>query len=171
LGIARTNKEKEFEVNRLHQYTIVRKFGIDSGHRVVGHEGKCASCHGHRYLFEIHAQPEEGLDEIGRVIDFSQIKEIVGVWLDSQWDHSMILWEKDPIAKLWSNHCLDDEGWREGEGPLFGHKIFLLPNNPTAENLASYLLTKSNELLNKNGIIITKVVCHETPNCSAEVSL
>ena len=156
--------------NVLHQHTVVKLLEIDAGHRVYGHEGKCASCHGHHYRFEIHAQPQDGLDKVGRVIDFSQIKAVIGTWLDENWDHGMILWAYDPIAKLWSDRfdCgTDDETnksfWIPGE--LHGQKLFLLPDNPTAENLASYLLTLSNQKMSGLGITVTKVVCWETPTC------
>jgi 6-pyruvoyltetrahydropterin/6-carboxytetrahydropterin synthase len=133
---------------------------IDAGHRVYGHEGKCAHVHGHRYKFEIHATATE-LDIVGRVIDFSIIKEKIGQWLDDNWDHGMILWVSDPVSQEWISPVTY----------LYGHKYFLLPYNPTAENLADFLLDKANELLKRTEVRVFKVVCWETPNCwaSAEV--
>ena len=51
----------------------VRHHDICMGHRVVGHEGKCKNLHGHNYRFTFYCESEE-LDSIGRVIDFSCIK-------------------------------------------------------------------------------------------------
>ena len=39
-----------------------------------GHESKCAHLHGHNYKFEFHCTAGS-LDNVGRVIDFSDIKE------------------------------------------------------------------------------------------------
>jgi len=152
---------------KLHTITIMRKFGIDAGHRLWQHEGKCKHLHGHRYEFQVWFTAED-LDSIGRVIDFSEIKNKIGGWLEANWDHGMILNENDPIAKLW--------GWGDIEhsdelNPLDEMKSFLLPCNPTAENLASYLLKIANELMLDTGVKVTKVGVYETPNCMASAEL
>ena len=150
---------------RIHQSTAVRFLEIDAGHRVEGHEGKCANLHGHRYKFAIHAQAEQ-LDNIGRVIDFGKIKEIVGGWLDEHWDHGMIIWEKDPYAYLW-----EEPAMMGCDGGFHEQKHYFLPANPTAENMAAYLHDKANQLLEEYGIKVVKVECWETPNCLAIAEL
>jgi len=136
-------------------FQIVRDFRIDAGHRVFQHEGKCGSLHGHSYTFEVWAG-KNSLDPLGRVIDFSVLKEKIGTWLEENWDHAMLLYHGDDVAKFYLEH------------PLFAkQKNYLLPFNPTAENLALYLRIRADELLADTGIKITKVVCHETPNCRA----
>ena len=35
---------------------ITRKLEFDAGHRVMNHESKCATCHGHRYVLEVTAE-------------------------------------------------------------------------------------------------------------------
>lgn len=143
-------------MSRLTNYTIVRVLRIDAGHRVYGHEGRCASVHGHSYSFHIYLSAPS-LDVLGRVLDFGAVKHSIGSWLEDKWDHSMILWELDPISKLWT------------EGDLVGNKYFLLPFNPTAEALASYLLKRANELIHDidDGLTVTRVDCWETPSCMA----
>ncbi len=147
-------------VAKMHKHQIMRKFGIDAGHRLWKHEGKCKHLHGHRYDFRVWFTAED-LDDIGRVIDFNEVKNKVGGWLESNWDHGTILNEKDPITWLW-------KGEKE---LLYGQKFFLLPCNPSAENLASYLLKIANELMNGTNIKIPKVGVFETPNCYAEAVL
>lgn len=146
-------------MSKIHKISVQRTFRIDAGHRILGHESKCKSIHGHSYSFEIYAEADE-LDMIGRVIDFGVLKEVIGQWIEDHWDHAMLLYAADPIAVNWGPG-----------GPLEGQKCFILPSNPTAENLASFILQKSNELLHNTEIEITKVVCFETPNCSAVASL
>lgn len=133
-------------------YTVVRKHEIHCGHRVVGHEGKCANLHGHGYIFEFHCSAHS-LDNIGRVIDFSVIKKTVCQWLEDHWDHRLLLWREDPWAQALS---------------AIDKTIVMLPFNPTAENLGHYLLeTIAPELLHPYNVNCHRVVVHETGNCWA----
>lgn len=136
--------------------TITRRLEIDVGHRVFGHEGKCAKLHGHRLTVEAEATAPK-LDRVGRVIDFGAIKQRLGSWLDEKWDHGFILWGEDEAA---IEAVLGINGWE---------KTFLLPNNPTSENLANYLLEIVCPLLfADSGITIVSITVHETPNCRAK---
>jgi 6-pyruvoyltetrahydropterin/6-carboxytetrahydropterin synthase len=137
----------------------VRRIQFCAGHRVLGHEGKCAFVHGHNYVAFFHAQAE-ALDRIGRVIDFGVLKERLGGWVEEKWDHGFIYYEKDEeLRALFA-------------GALKGHKGFVLPANPTAENLAGYLLeTVGPAQLKGTGVRLVKVVLWETENCCAEAAL
>lgn len=137
--------------------TCTRILEFDAGHRVVGHEGKCLNAHGHRYKVQITCRAAE-LDSVGRVIDFGAIKQLVGTWIDRNWDHAMILWEEDRelIDFLVSQ----------------GHAVYRLPWNPTAENMARYLLVFiCPQMLAPKGIQAIKVRIWETPNCFADATI
>ena len=141
--------------------TITRKLEWDSGHRVLGHEGKCRHIHGHRYIAEVTVSAEK-LDSLGRVIDFSIIKKEIGEWIDYYWDHNLLLHPKDPLTKLW---------FTEGSGDLFGDRgPFIFSGNPTAENMARHLFQVSCVLLKKHSISVVKVRIYETPNSWADYS-
>lgn len=129
---------------------------FDAGHRVVRHESKCRTLHGHEYKAEIYCKAPK-LDELGRVIDFGVIKQVMGNWIDRNLDHNMIIWEQDPDLPL-LQQC-------SGEKP-----IHVVPFNPTAENLASYLIRVGNWLLEDSGskVKITRVRLWETSNCYVE---
>lgn len=133
----------------------VRILKFDAGHRVVKHESKCRTLHGHEYKAEVYCEAD-GLDTLGRVIDFSVIKEIVGSWIDENLDHNMILFDEDPNL-IFIEQC---EGLK---------KPYVVPFNPTAENIASHLLEVGNELLKATGVKITKIKLWETSNCYVEV--
>ena len=72
----------------------IRKLTFCSGHRVLGHESKCANAHGHNYSVFIHASADK-LDSLGRVIDFGVIKQILNPWLDTNWDHTFLVYKED----------------------------------------------------------------------------
>ncbi len=135
----------------------VRIIKFDAGHRVVNHESKCRTLHGHEYKAEIFAEGD--LDDLGRVIDFGVIKEKIGAWIDDNWDHTMIIYSKD--------NDLDKIKSCEGYKP-----VFVTDFNPTAENLAAYLLyTVCPEQLKDSGVLVTKIKLWETSNCYVEVNL
>ena len=145
--------------------TVTRRLEFDAGHRLVDHGGKCANVHGHRYLAEITCQAKSGLDSIGRVIDFSEIKQKVGQWIDEEWDHNMILNIEDPLLdKMCWATCTDVISRVE----LFGRHPYIMPCNPTAENMARCLFEKACELLQYTGIIVVGIRLYETPNCFAD---
>jgi len=134
---------------------ITRKLEFDAGHRVVGHESKCNNVHGHRYVAEITVEALE-LDDIGRVIDFSVVKAVVGGWIDEHWDHGYIASSDDALA---------DAIGRNG-------KLYVMPNaqNPTAECMVVELAKQAQRLLLDYSLTVTHVRLYETPNCWADWS-
>ncbi len=134
----------------------VRRIQFCSGHRVLGHESKCANAHGHNYVAFVHAEAAE-LDNIGRVIDFSVLKEKLGGWINEFWDHTFLVAYND--FKL-----LNVKGILEANKP-----VFVCNFNPTAENMARHLLTGVCPILFADDKIeVTKIVLWETENCFVE---
>lgn len=130
--------------------TCMRKIEFDAGHRLVDHEGLCANPHGHRYVAEIEC--EAPLDDLGRVVDFGEVKRKVGKWIDDNWDHATIL----NVADAASIAFYRSNGWR----------VYVMQSNPTAENIAAELLRVAQSLLS---VKVVRVRIWETPNCYAEV--
>jgi len=127
----------------------------------MGHESKCAHLHGHNYVVHITAGAVMNtLDTIGRVIDFSVLKAKIGTWLDDHWDHGFVLYEDDEAGQL---------AMREFNGTSgISQKLFLLPYNPTAENMAKFLgEVVCPAALEGTGVMIIRVKVEETENCSA----
>lgn len=130
---------------------IMRTFSWDMGHRVMNHESKCKQLHGHRYRAMLYVrEPDDRLDELGRVIDFGVIKETVGMFIDEEWDHRTMLCQDDELARIL--------------GPQ--HTV-IVAFNPTAENIAEKLYNVAESLLEPHGIEVARVELYETPNCSA----
>lgn len=154
--------------------TAVRHQDIDAGHRVYGHEGQCKGLHGHTYRIHFHCVAVEGLDKVGRVVDFSVIKSILCQWLLDNWDHKMLLWEKDPLLQALSRMPEGVLLPSEEVGPIYDacieavNSCVSVPFNPTAENLANFLLTEIGpKYFNGGQIQLEKVIVEETRKCSA----
>ena len=138
----------------------IRIVEFDAGHRVMNHESKCQTLHGHRYKVELYAAPKTGLDEIGRVIDFGVLKQIIGGWIDDKWDHTTLVYDKDTVTL---NALRSIPRFKEP---------FVCGFNPTAENMADYLLREiCPGLLAGEDIVVDKIRIWETPNCYVEATL
>lgn len=137
--------------------TCTRRLTFETGHRVLGHEGKCINPHGHSYKLFLTAI-STGLDNLGRVIDFSVLKDILGKWIDDNLDHAFIIYDKDIELKEFykRNH---------------NYKHYIMNTNPTAENIALHLLNDICPILLKyTNVQIIHIKLYETENCYAEVS-
>ena len=135
-----------------------RYHDISCGHRVVGHEGKCQFLHGHNYRVHFTCRAHE-LDQVGRVVDFSVIKETLCQWLEDEWDHKFLMWQEDPLVP----HM---EKFRADQGQPLG--LYFVPFNPTAENMAAYLLEYIGPaLFHDQDVELVSVTVQETRKCSA----
>ena len=65
---------------------ITKKFTFEAGHALYGYDGKCKNVHGHSYKLYVTVigKPISDTDNVkyGMVIDFSDLKSIVGVLAD-----------------------------------------------------------------------------------------
>jgi len=69
-------------------FRIAKDFTFAAGHFIVGHPGECARPHGHNYRVRVTLAARE-LDEIGMVLDFAELKRVVGEIL-APFDHRML---------------------------------------------------------------------------------
>ena len=140
--------------------SAVRKIHFCYGHRVMNHESKCATCHGHNGVLWVYARPKTSLDELGRVVDFSVLKEKIGSWVDKYWDHNFLVNREDEIV------------YQALKVMPRKKEPFLCDFNPTAENMAEYLLKEiCPDLMKDYDIEVHKIVLYETENCYVEVEL
>lgn len=169
-------------------YTVIRSHEICAGHRVVGHESKCRHLHGHNYKFHFKVAPkktlsegyvksvsgfalEGSLDDVGRVIDFSVVKTTLCQWLEDNWDHKFLHWEQDSVINSLvvvastkfarETNLVTDEDYEP-----FLDSLVALPFNPTAENLAAYMVDVIGpELLDEYGVELVECTIEETSKC------
>lgn len=137
--------------------TASRYHDICTGHRVHNHESKCAHLHGHNYRVHFTIEAPR-LDAIGRVLDFSVIKSLLCEWLEREWDHKFLVWNQDPMRTTLVH--LDPEG------------VVEVPFNPTAENMAEFLLhvVGPHQLKGTSARLIS-VEIEETAKCSAAATI
>jgi 6-pyruvoyltetrahydropterin/6-carboxytetrahydropterin synthase len=128
-------------------FQVSREIDFCYGHRLLDYEGKCRHLHGHngRAVITLAAS---GLDKLGMVLDFTEIKRNVARWIDDHLDHRMILHRDDPLVPT----------LRESGEPLF-----LIDTNPTAENIARLIF----EQAAGQGLPVVEVRFWETPTCYA----
>lgn len=132
--------------------TCTRRLEFDAAHRVTRHGSKCRNLHGHRYVVELTAGAP-ALDDKGFVVDFGVLKELIGAWIDERLDHGFIGLETDSLVPF-----VRDMGW----------KLYTMPVEPTAENIAQEICERGRELLRGTGIELLAVRVYETPNCWAD---
>lgn len=125
---------------------IFLEMTFDAGHRIVGHQGKCARLHGHTYRVEIRCAGV--VRDPGFVVDFGDIKDLV-----NRWDHRMLLWTSDPIVAIGVGRDFIEE-----------YGILEVGFNPTAENMANYLAERIADAFD---LLEVSVTLWETPKASA----
>ena len=110
---------------------------FSSAHQLRGYRGKCENLHGHNYKIEIYARGRE-LNNIGLLVDFVELKEAA-----------------DELVTY-----LDHKNLNELEP-------FVEEQNPSAENVARFVLERLAAKINDEREQIYKVRCFETPTSVA----
>jgi 6-pyruvoyltetrahydropterin/6-carboxytetrahydropterin synthase len=120
------------------------------------YDGLCKNIHGHSYRLWVtvkgDVKNEKGHTKDGMVMDFGVLKEIVKPEIVDKYDHSLVLNANSPHAKI------DLSAFE---------KVFLLPYQPTSENLVIDFANHIKSRLPEN-ISLCKVVLSETATSFAE---
>jgi 6-pyruvoyltetrahydropterin/6-carboxytetrahydropterin synthase len=118
-------------------FEVMIERNFSSAHQLRGYKGKCENLHGHNYRVEIFARGRE-LDHIGLLVDFGDLK-MAADDIVSYLDHRNI-----------------------NELPPFDAEL-----NPSAENLARYILERVAARVGDERVQVYKVRCYETPTSVA----
>ncbi len=131
-------------------YRVTREIAFCYGHRLLNYEGKCRHLHGHngRAVITLEAP---SLDRAGMLVDFSEIKRHVQLWIDENLDHNLLLCQEDPLLPVLVER---------------GERVFVMEQNPTAENIARLIFEHAADA----GLPIVEVLLWETDNCHASYS-
>jgi 6-pyruvoyltetrahydropterin/6-carboxytetrahydropterin synthase len=126
-------------------YRATKELKFEAAHRLLGKGvGHCGYIHGHSFKIEVTVATQE-LDETGFSLEFGKLKGPLQDWIDQKWDHSLILCEKDPYVFQMKKLQNRASGCRD-----FFTRLFLVPFNPTAENLGRYFWEIVEELLSNS---------------------
>jgi 6-pyruvoyltetrahydropterin/6-carboxytetrahydropterin synthase len=128
-------------------YCVTRELTFCYGHRLLDYNGKCKHLHGHNGRAVITLSAEK-LDALGMVLDFTDLKRVVGGWIDEQLDHKMLLHRDDPVLPLLRQQ---------------GEPVHVLDVNPTAENIAKLIF----DVTAARGFPVVEVKLWETDSCYA----
>ncbi|HEY0386446.1 MAG TPA: 6-carboxytetrahydropterin synthase QueD [Pyrinomonadaceae bacterium] len=123
------------------QFEVMIERNFSSAHQLRGYRGKCENLHGHNYKIEIYARGSE-LDNIGLLVDFGELKTAA-----------------DEVVQY-----LDHRNINELEP--FDEEL-----NPSAENLARYILERVSSRVGDERVQVYKVRCFETPTSVATYQL
>ena len=132
--------------------TASRFHDISCGHRVYGHESACSHLHGHNYRITFTLEMHDGVDSVGRVLDFGVIKTLLCDWVERNWDHRFLAWVEDPMGVQLKE--LDST-------------VVRTPFNPTAENMAAFLVRVVGPSVLPAGVVLAAADVQETRKCSA----
>ena len=124
-------------------FRIEKRFTVPIGHRLSKHKGRCSSIHGHNFTILVGLRHFE-LNENDMIIDFSDLKAIVGALID-QYDHKLLVNKKDAD---WMEPLAKKMGFRAS---IFDHK----DHDPTAERLSEQLFLKLNEIFTEMKMTFT----------------
>ena len=128
-------------------YRVTKEILFCYGHRLLNYEGKCRHLHGHngRAVITLEAA---GLDALGMVVDFSDVKRVIGAWIDANLDHRMLLHRDDPLLP---------------ELRRLAEPVVTLDVNPTAENIARLIYAQGAA----HGLPVVEVTLWETDHSFA----
>jgi 6-pyruvoyltetrahydropterin/6-carboxytetrahydropterin synthase len=118
-------------------FEVMIERNFSSAHQLRGYKGKCENLHGHNYKIEIYARGRE-LDNIGLLVDFGELKTAA-----------------DEVVQYLDHRNIN-------ELPPFDVEL-----NPSAENLARYILERVASRVGDERVQVYKVRCFETPTSIA----
>ncbi len=118
-------------------FEVMIERNFSSAHQLRGYQGKCENLHGHNYRVEIFARGRE-LNNIGLLVDFGELKSAA-----------------DEIVQYLDHRNIN-------ELPPFDKEL-----NPSAENLARYILEHVARRVGDDRVQVYKVRCYETPTSVA----
>jgi len=135
---------------------ITKEFKFEMAHALHEYDGLCKNIHGHSYRLWVtvkgKVKNDQGHTKDGMVMDFGVLKEIVKPEIVDKYDHSLVLNANSPHAKI------DLSAFE---------KVFLLPYQPTSENLVIDFANHIKSRLPEN-ISLCKLVLSETATSFAE---
>ena len=134
---------------------LTKEFRFEMSHILEGYDGLCKNLHGHSYRLFVTVIGEPINDpsnpKDGMVMDFGDLKKIVGTKVVSVFDHALEIPSSEKLEVL----------------KQINEKTVVVPFQPTCENLLPYI---ANEIMNElpQRVKLYQLKLYETANSFAE---
>ena len=130
--------------------TVSKQCTFDAAHVLTNHAGQCKNLHGHTY--RVIVEVAEGPDGKDMVIDFKDLKQVLGEVILERFDHAFV-YDKASVSECEIAAVIAKHGM----------KSVGLPFRSTAENLARFFFQELTVRVN-----VASVKVYETPESCAE---
>jgi 6-pyruvoyl-tetrahydropterin synthase len=143
--------------------SITLGHNIEVAHRMFDMQGKCQQIHGHSMWVDMHLFGELNREGVLGGLEFGAVKKRFRAYLDGQYDHHLLLNERDPFAQMLRT--------MPGDRPLPGERLLetdvhytrlpglqAMPADPTTENIAKWIA----EWAVEEWQLPTQITVHET---------
>lgn len=113
------------------------RHNIEVAHRLYKLPGKCENIHGHSMIVSLQIFGEFNSNGIFEGLDFGSIKKAFRSYLDTRYDHRLLLNEDDPWAGELVRTIVENDRrvvWTER---LPG--LICTPGDPTTENISKWV--------------------------------
>jgi len=138
---------------------LTKEFSFESAHALAGYDGKCREIHGHSYrLFvTVAGSPSEREDDPkrGMVMDFGDLKRIVGSEIVDRLDHSFVMRRTEENERIAATL---GSGFRN---------VILVDYQPTCENMLCDFAARLRKALPES-VRLHSLRLHETATSYAE---
>lgn len=131
---------------------IYVRHNIEVAHRLMNLPGKCQQIHGHSMIVTMRFDGPLNENGILCDIDFGSMKRAFREYLDSRYDHHLLLNKDDPWARTIA--------FAEGEQKLPG--LMTTPGDPTTENIAKWICDWAVSAFEPDGVTAIHIDVQET---------
>lgn len=136
---------------------ITKQFTFETAHALLNYDGLCRNIHGHSYTLFVtlcgEPEPDPGHSDCGMVMDFGKLKQIVREAIVDPLDHALLLNKNASSEEI---SVLEKF-----------NKLYLLPYQPTCENLLADIAARLGSRLPERVTLHSLKLC-ETATSYAE---
>lgn len=137
---------------------VTKQFDFEMAHALWNYDGTCRNLHGHSYRLYVTVRgtplADKSNPKCGMVVDFGDLKRIVGEVIVKEFDHAVMISDEVPPAFL------------RNMGEMF-EKLHIVGYQPTCENMVIDFAGRIKARL-PEGIELFSIRLHETATSYAE---
>lgn len=135
---------------------LTKEFSFEMAHFLPGYDGLCRNVHGHSYLLRVTVAGRPSADEaspkLGMVMDFSDLKRIVGEEVVGRLDHALMI-RRGSLAPSVTGSLTE--------------RLVEVDYQPTCENMLADFAERISQRL-PQGVSLAALALNETATSCAE---